>query len=149
MNSEFLFSFGIVKIGPKLGSIHYILQAPFILIIPSLLPPFLMVIKRRSPFEMVMLQQDPINPFPLCQLPAFCLQKDFQFSSVQSLSHVRLFVTLRTAACQASLSITNSRSLLKLMPIESVIPSSLCCPLLLLPPILPASGSFPMSQLFT
>ena len=61
-----------------------------------------------------------------------------QFSSVQSLIHVRLFVTPWTAARQASLSITNSRSLLKLMSIESVMPSShliLCCPLLLLPSV--------------
>ena len=58
------------------------------------------------------------------------------FSSVQSLSHVQLFVTPWTAACQASLSITNSQSLLKLMSIESVIPSNhliLCRPLLLPP----------------
>ena len=63
------------------------------------------------------------------------------FSSVQSLSHVRLFATPWIAARQASLSITNSWSLLKLTSIESVMPSShliLCCPLLLLPPI-PAS----------
>ena len=62
----------------------------------------------------------------------------FQFISVQSLSRVRLFVTLWIAARQVSLSITNSRSLLKLMSIESVMPSShllLCHPLLLLPPI--------------
>ena len=55
------------------------------------------------------------------------------FSSVQSLSHVRLFATPWTAACQAFLSITNSWSLLKLMPIESVMPSNhliLCHPLL-------------------
>ena len=45
-------------------------------------------------------------------------------SSVQSLSHVQLFVTPWTAACEASLSITNSRSLLKLMSIESVMPSN-------------------------
>ena len=60
------------------------------------------------------------------------------FSSVQSLSHVWLFATPWTAACQASLSITNSRSLPKLMSIESVMSSSLlilCCPLLLLPSI--------------
>ena len=59
-----------------------------------------------------------------------------QFSSVQSLSHVQLFVTLWITACQASLSITNSRSSLKLMCIESVMPSShliLCRPLLLPP----------------
>ena len=63
-----------------------------------------------------------------------------QFSSVQSLSCVRLFATPWIAACQASLSITNSRSLLKLMSIELMMPSShliLCRPLLLLPPIPP------------
>ena len=58
-----------------------------------------------------------------------------QFSSVQSLSHVWLFVTPSTAALQASLSITNSRSLLKLMPLESVMPSN---PLLLCHPSPPA-----------
>ena len=62
----------------------------------------------------------------------------YKFSSVQSLSCVRLFATPWIAACQASLSNTNSQSLLKLMSIESVMPSShliLCCPLLLLPSI--------------
>ena len=56
-----------------------------------------------------------------------------QFSSVQWLSRVQLFATPWTAACQASLSITNSRNLLKLMSIESVMPSNhliLCRPLL-------------------
>ena len=59
--------------------------------------------------------------------------------------------SLRPHEHQASLSITNSRSSLRLTSIESVMPSShlsLCRPLLLLPPILPASGSFPVSQLF-
>ena len=68
-----------------------------------------------------------------------------QFSSVQSLSPVRLFATPWTAACQTSLSITNSRSLLKLMPIESVMPSShliLCLPLFLLPPVPPSIRVF-------
>ena len=68
-----------------------------------------------------------------------------QFSSVQSLSRVRLFVTPWIAAHQASLSITNARSLPKLMSIELVMPSShliLCCPLLLLPPIPPSIGVF-------
>ena len=68
-----------------------------------------------------------------------------EFSSVQSLSCVQLFATPWTAACQASLSITNSWSLLKLMSIESVMPSShliLCCPLLLLPPIPPSIRVF-------
>ena len=65
--------------------------------------------------------------------------------SVQSLSHVRLFMTPCTAACQTSLSITNSRSLLKLMSIESVMLSNhliLCHPLLLLPSIFPSIRVF-------
>ena len=61
------------------------------------------------------------------------------FSSVHWLSHFQLFATPWTAACEASLSITNSRSLLRLMSIESVMPSNhliiLCRPLLLLPSI--------------
>ena len=64
---------------------------------------------------------------------------------VKSLSCVRLFVTPWTAASQASLSITNSRSLLKLMSMESVMPSShliLCCPLLLLPSVFPSIRVF-------
>ena len=67
------------------------------------------------------------------------------FSSVQLLSHVQLFVTPWTAACQASLSIINSQSLPKLMFIESVMPSNhliLCCPLLLLPSIFPSIRVF-------
>ena len=69
----------------------------------------------------------------------------FQFSSVQSLSCVLLFVTPWTAACQASLSITNSQSLLKLMSIELVMASNhliLYCPLLLPPSILPSIRVF-------
>ena len=64
----------------------------------------------------------------------------FAFSSLQLLSHVQLFATPWTAAHQASLSITNSRSLHKLMPITSGIPSNhlLCCPLLLLPSVFPS-----------
>jgi len=68
-----------------------------------------------------------------------------QFRSAQSLSHVPLFVTSWAAARQASLSITNSRSLLKLMSIESMMPSShltLCHPLLLLPSIFPSIRVF-------
>ena len=68
-----------------------------------------------------------------------------QFSSVQSLSRVRLSATPRTEARQASLSITNFRSSLKLTSIESVMPSShliLCRPLLLLPPIPPSIRVF-------
>ena len=68
-----------------------------------------------------------------------------QFSSVQSFSRVWLFATPWIAACQASLSITNSRSLLKLMSIESVTLSRhliLCHPLLLLPPNPPSIRVF-------
>ena len=67
------------------------------------------------------------------------------FSSVQSLSRVRLFATPWTVARQASLSITNSQSLLKLMSIESVMQFNhliLCCPLLLLPSIFPSIRVF-------
>ena len=72
-------------------------------------------------------------------------QTPIQFSSVQSLSHVRLFATPWTAAHQASLSLTNSWSLLKLMSIESAMPSNhliLCRPLLLLPSIFPSIRVF-------
>ena len=74
-----------------------------------------------------------------------------QFSSVQSLSHVRLFATPWIAAHQAALSITNSRSLLKLMSIELAMPSatsSSFVPFSSCLQSLPASGSFPMSQHF-
>ena len=70
---------------------------------------------------------------------------------VQSLSHVPLFVTPLTAACQASLSFTTSQSLLKLTSVESVMPSNhliLCCPVFSCPQSFPASGSFPVSWLF-
>ena len=69
-----------------------------------------------------------------------------QFSLVQSLSRVQLFETQWTAAHQASLSITNSQSLLKLMPIKSVMPSShlICCHPLLLPPSI-----FPSIRVFS
>ena len=63
-----------------------------------------------------------------------------QFISVQSFSHVQLFVTPWTAACQESLSNTNSQSLPKLMPTKSVMPSNhlvLCRPLLLAPSVFP------------
>ena len=82
-----------------------------------------------------------VLPFPECHI-----------SSVQSLSLVWLFATLWTAARQASLFITNSRSLLKLMSIESVKPSNhliLCCPLLLLPSVWPSIRVFLASQFST
>ena len=71
--------------------------------------------------------------------------------SVYSLSHVQLFVTPWTAACQASLSITNSRSLLKLMCIDLVMPSNhliLCHPLFLPPSIFPRIRIFSNDQFF-
>ena len=71
--------------------------------------------------------------------------------SVQLFSHVWLFETPCITAHQASLSITNSQSLLKLISIELVMPSNhliLCCPLLLLSSICPSIRVFPMSQIF-
>ena len=90
------------------------------------------------------------TPPPLAKWEMSSFSEDFpfstiQFSSVQSLSHVQLFVTPWIAARQASLSITNSQSLLKLMSVESVMPSShliLCRPLLLLPPVPPSIRVF-------
>ena len=78
-------------------------------------------------------------------LDSILLNEVKQFSSIQSLSCVRLFVTPGTAAHQASLTITNSWSLLKLMSIGSVMPSNhliLCHPLLLLPSIFPSIRVF-------
>ena len=83
-----------------------------------------------QPCQLLLLMQQPIL---------------LQFTSVQSLSCVRLFATPWIAACQASLSITNSQSLLKVMPIESVMPSShliFCRPLLLLLPVSPSIRVF-------
>ena len=82
---------------------------------------------------------------------SFTVPREGQFSSVQLLSCVRLFVTPWIAARQASLSITISRNSLKLTSIESVTPSSHLIfgrPLLLLPLIPPSIRVFPMSQLF-
>ena len=106
----------------------------------------------RTPFTIISmkisnkLQQDHLLfycPTPIISIMAII--KTFQFSSVQSLSRVRLFVTPWITASQASLSITNSRSSLRLTSIESVMPSShliLCRPLLLLPPIPPSISLF-------
>ena len=77
--------------------------------------------------------------------PGKLVEQDFQFSSVQLLSCVQLYATPWTVACQASLSITNSQSLLKLMSIKSVMPSNrliLCRSLLLLSSIFPSIGVF-------
>ena len=75
-----------------------------------------------------------------------------QFSSFQSLSHVRLFATPWITACQASLSITNFWSSFRFVFIESVMPSAISSsvvPFSSCPQSLPASKSFPISQLFT
>ena len=80
------------------------------------------------------------GPFKVTKLRPY-----FSVQSVQSLSRVRLFATPRIAARQASLSITNSQSSLRLTSIESVMPSShliLCCPLFLLPPTPPSIRVF-------
>jgi len=80
--------------------------------------------------------------FPTC--PRFCAKHHAYILSVQ-FSRIRLFVTPWTATCQASLSITNSWSLLKLVSIALVMPSNhliLCCPLLLLPSIFPSVRVF-------
>ena len=89
------------------------------------------------------------EPFLLCRFGTLrwgCRSSTgiIQFSSVQSLSHVQLFATPWTTACQASLSITNSWSLPKLMSIELVMPSShlILCRSLLLPSIFPSSRVF-------
>ena len=87
-----------------------------------------------------------------CLVSPCSVVPNYVFSSVQSLSCVQLFATPWTAAHQASLSITNSQSLPKLMSSESVMPSNhliLYHPLLFLPSVFPTSGSFQMSQLFT
>ena len=79
------------------------------------------------------------------KLYAFCNCSWVSIGSVQSLSHVQLFATPWTTACQASLSITNSQSLLKFMSIRSVMPSNHlipCHPLLLLPSIFPSIRVF-------
>ena len=89
--------------------------------------------------------------FWVCQLWLLFFFPVFSVSSVQSLRLIPLFVTPRTAVCQASLSITSSRSLLKFMSIESVMPSNhfiFCRPLLLRLQSFPASRSFPRSQFF-
>ena len=85
------------------------------------------------------------NEIKYCLFSSINLLKKNVMNSVQSLSCVQLFATLWAAARQASRSITNSRSLLKLISIESVMPSNhliLCHPLLLLPSIFPSIRVF-------
>ena len=83
------------------------------------------------------------NPMD-CSTPSLPVHQQL-LVKVKSLSHIQFFVTPWTVACQASLSITNSRSLLKLMFIKSVMPSNhliLCHPLLLLPSVFPSIRVF-------
>ena len=87
----------------------------------------------------------PVLESKLCEYKKLSVLFVTVFSSVQSLSHVQLFATPWTAARQSSLSITNSRSLLKLMYTELAMPSNhliLCCPLLLPPSIFPSIRVF-------
>ena len=93
-----------------------------------------------------------INEGGYIKQQSFSVDETVLFSVQFSHSVVSDSLWPHESACQASLSITNSWSLFRLMSIESVMSSShliLCHPLLLLPQSLPASGSFPMSQLFT
>ena len=97
----------------------------------------------------------PFHPFSLlwvCLSLIFLVSWGFSSVLFSSLSHVQIFATPRIAAYQASLSITNSWSSLRLTFIESVMPFShliLCCPLLFLPTIPPSIRVFSMSQLFS
>ena len=95
-------------------------------------------------------QENKICHFCFHFLP-FCLSWSNEFNSVQSLSHVWLIATPWTTACQASLYITDSRRLSKLISIELVMSSNhliLFCPLLLQPSIFPSIRVFSMNQLF-
>ena len=93
--------------------------------------------------QMKIIRKSP--PECILTLTSFTISSSISFSSVQSVSRVRLFVTPWIAARQTSLSITNSQSSLRLISIKSVMPSShliLCRPLLLLPPIPPSIRVF-------
>ena len=115
-------------------------SGPVILLFPSNKFPFSCLTARLTLFFSAIALQN------RCWLVLARQMKDIHFSSIQSLSHVWLLATPWTAARQASLSITNSWSLLKLMTIESVMPSNhliLPRPLFLLPSILPSIRVFP------
>ena len=91
------------------------------------------------------------DPGLVCSIGSNVLLHFSFLAVVQSLSHVQLFLAPWTAACQVPVSFTISQSFLKLMFIESVMPSNhliLCRPFSSCPQSFPASGSFPMSQLF-
>ena len=118
---------------------------------PLLFPPFY----SHRPALNIYLQRNNKGPFSVFETSLLSQIEGpniVQFTSVQSHSHVQLFATPWTAAPQASLSITNCRSLLKLMSIESLMPSAISSsvlPFSSCPQSFPASGSFQMSQLFT
>ena len=104
---------------------------------------FFFIYKYKSSFLGYKLKHPKFENPNICQ--SVLSERCHQFSSVQLLSHVQVFVTPWITARQASLSITNSRSLLKPMSIESVMPSNhliLCCPLLHLFPICPSIRVF-------
>ena len=94
----------------------------------------------------------PVSKLSHLNYSGFIINLDIWWVVVQLLSHVWLFATPWTAICQASLSFTISQNLLKLMSIESVMPSNhliVCHPLLLLPSIFPSIRVFQMSQFVT
>ena len=113
----------------------------------------LWTVAHQAPLSMGFSRQEYWSGLP-CPSPGYLPEPgvkrvSLQFSSAQSLSRVRLFVTPWTTAHQASLSITNSWSLPKLMSIESVMPSNhliLCYPLLLLPSIFSSIKVFSMEK---
>ena len=101
---------------------------------------YLLYIRHRNKYH----EEHYLNLFFLNNISLFGSARSYSVSAVQLLSSVRVFATPRITARQASLSVTNSRSSLKLMSIESVMPSRhliLCCPLLL-PPIPPSIRVF-------
>ena len=98
------------------------------------------------------LEDDSWCLWPQSYLGLLPLRESSPVVIVQSLSHVRLFATPWAAAGQASLSISISQSILRLMSIESVMPSNcliLCHPLLLLPPIFPSIRGFSNVKIIT
>ena len=111
---------------------------------PGINPYLLLLLHWQSdsfcPYSDPLSQLPSLVPLPICQPPLCSLCLYFCFVSVQSLSHIQLFAAPWTAACQATLSFTITRSSLELMSIESVMPSNhliLCHPLFLLPSIFP------------
>ena len=144
------------EVGCRVHGLHTILlcsQVSWVDITSSFLP---MILRRLQHLEPTLATHSRAAALGWHHLPPRrCLAAtagSVQFSSVQSLSRVQLSVTPWTAAHQASLSIANSWSLLRLTSIESVMPANhliLCPPLLLLPSVFPSIRVFSMSQFFT